>query len=573
MRSVFRRGLRSALAAMAVALGLSLAAASPARAAGPTVTDLGPVEVVKRDNGLPADWQRKGVFIEILVRAYQDSNGDGIGDLNGVTERLDYLKALGISGIWLMPIFKSSDRDHGYAVVNYREIEPDYGTLADFDRLLAEAHQRGIGVIVDYVINHSSSDHPMFEDAYDHKDSIYADWYIFKDSPQKGWNTFSGDPWREAGQRWYYAVFDTAMPDFNLRNPLVMDFHLNNLRFWLNRGVDGFRFDAVGVLIENRAIAWENQPENHTVMKRIHALLDEYGKRYMVCEAPGDPAAFAAAESCGSAFAFGLQKHIIASIKLGRVKPDLLYTLSTQPVARMATLLANHDAFAGARLFKQFNGDEKSYRVAAATLLTLPGTPFIYYGEEIGLSQAEPVRQDDQAIRGPMSWSGQTQAGFSRGDKLFRPLVANWKTHNVEVQKGDPGSLLNQYRQLIELRKSEPALSVGSFTPLAKKDEPIFAFTREHEGSKILVLINYAYRDATLTLPAEFRPAQWKAVFPANGSWPSALKSSSGSAKAAPNPKGKKPAAQAAPASGGGGAGGPEIRMAPQQILIFKAVG
>ena len=540
----------------------------PPVAAQPRPTDIGPVEVVKRDSGLPADWQRKGVFIEILVRAYQDSNGDGIGDLNGVTERLDYLKELGVSGIWLMPIFKSADRDHGYAVVNYREIEPDYGTLADLDRLLAEAHQRGIGVIVDYVINHSSSEHPAFEDAYDHKNSIYTDWYIFKDSPQKGWNTFSGDPWREANQRWYYAVFDTAMPDFNLRNPQVIDFHLNNLRFWLNRGVDGFRFDAVGVLIENRAIAWENQPENHVVMKRIRELLDAYGKRYMVCEAPGDPAAFAAPDSCGSAFAFGLQKHIIASVKLGRVKPDLLYTLSTQPVARMATLLANHDAFAGARLFKQFNGDEKSYRVAAATLLTLPGTPFIYYGEEIGLSHAEPVQQDDQAIRGPMSWSPQAQAGFSRGEKLFRPLVANWKTHNVEAQKREPGSLLNQYRQLIGLRQSEAALSVGSFTPLSQKDDPIFAFTREHPGSRMLVLINYAYRDATLTLPAEFKPAQWKAVFPANGSWPAAVKAASGPAKPAPGFKGKKPAAEPATAA----TPGTEIRMAPQQVLILKAV-
>ena len=569
LNSLQRRAKRALWAAMGFVL--ALAASLPA-AGQPVPTDIGPVAVLNRDNGLPQDWQRKGVFIEILVRAYQDSNGDGIGDLNGVTARLDYLKALGVSGIWLMPIFKSADHDHGYAVVNYREIEPDYGTLADFDRLLAEAHQRGIGVIVDYVINHSSAEHPLFEDAYDHPNSVYADWYLFKDSPQKGWNTFAGDPWREAGQRWYYAVFDPAMPDFNLRNPRVVDFHLDNLRFWLNRGVDGFRFDAVGVLFENRAIAWENQPENHVLMKRVRGLLDSYDNRFMVCEAPGDPAAFAAPDSCGSAFAFGLQKHIIASVKLGRVKPDLLYTLSSQPVARMATLLANHDAFAGARLFKQFNGDEKSYRVAAATLLTLPGTPFIYYGEEIGLSHAEPVQQDDQAIRGPMSWSAEPQAGFTRGDKLFRPLVGNWKTHNADAEQREPGSLLNHYRRLIALRRAEPALSIGSFTPLSVKDAPILAFVREHEGTHLLVLINYAYQDATLALPADIDPARWTGVFPADAAWPD---KPSATLTVAGRPKQTQPIAKRESNARGNklaAAPGPEIHLAPQQVLIFKAL-
>ena len=569
LNSLQRRAKRALWAAMGFVL--ALAASLPA-AGQPVPTDIGPVAVLNRDNGLPQDWQRKGVFIEILVRAYQDSNGDGIGDLNGVTARLDYLKALGVSGIWLMPVFKSADHDHGYAVVNYREIEPDYGTLADFDRLLAEAHQRGIGVIVDYVINHSSAEHPLFEDAYDHPNSVYADWYLFKDSPQKGWNTFAGDPWREAGQRWYYAVFDAGMPDFNLRNPRVVDFHLDNLRFWLNRGVDGFRFDAVGVLFENRAIAWENQPENHVLMKRVRGLLDSYDNRFMVCEAPGDPAAFAAPDSCGSAFAFGLQKHIIASVKLGRVKPDLLYTLSSQPVARMATLLANHDAFAGARLFKQFNGDEKSYRVAAATLLTLPGTPFIYYGEEIGLSHAEPVQQDDQAIRGPMSWSAEPQAGFTRGDKLFRPLVGNWKTHNADAEQREPGSLLNHYRRLIALRRAEPALSIGSFTPLSVKDAPILAFVREHEGTHLLVLINYAYQDATLALPADIDPARWTGVFPADAAWPD---KPSATFTVAGRPKQTQPIAKRESNARGNklaAAPGPEIHLAPQQVLIFKAL-
>jgi alpha-amylase len=540
---------RIRLAALRLVLPLVAAAAmlhAPAATAqAPAViSDIGAVAVQTTDSRLAADWYRRGTFMEILVRAYQDSNGDGIGDLNGVTSRLDYLKELGITGIWLMPIFKSEDKDHGYAVANYREIEPDYGSLADFDRLLAEAHKRGIGVIVDYVINHSAASHPAFEQAYDGRKSKFNDWYIFKDEPQKGWSTFSGSPWREGNQRWYYGVFDQQMPDFNLRNPEVIDFHLNNLRFWLNRGVDGFRFDAVGVLVENSAIAWENQPENHLLMKRVQDVLAEYGKRYMVCEAPSDPAAFAAASSCGGSFAFGLQKHIIGNIKIGRVRNDLLAFLRTQPVASMGTILANHDFFAGARLMRQFNNDEKSYKMAAATLLTLPGTPFLYYGEEIGLGSSEPVLHDDQAIRGPMSWSDGGNAGFTTAAKPFRPLVNNWKTHNVAVQDKEASSLLNWYRDLIRLRNAEPALSVGKINVLSARDEPVFAFERESGGRKLLVLLNYAYRETRFAMPEGADPTRWKRLWPAGGDLPL-------SPLAAP----KK---------------GMELRMAPQQALVLQ---
>ena len=527
-----RRGVCLAAAVLALACGPAARAQAPARPP--------PVAAAPQPSALPKDWAQRGVFVEIYVRGYQDSNGDGIGDLNGVTQRLDYLQQLGIDGIWLMPVFKSEDHDHGYAVVDYREIEPDYGTLADFDRLLAEAHKRGIAVILDYVMNHSSSAHPLFEDSYDHRKSPYADWYLWKEDRPKGWNTFAGDPWREGNQRWYYAVFDSGMPDFNLRNPAVVDFHLDNLRFWLNHGVDGFRFDAVGVLFENSAVAWENQPENHALLKRVQDLLAEYGNRYMVCEAPSDPAPFAAADSCGSAFAFGIHKHLMGSVKIGRVLPDLLYNLGKLPVARMGTMLANHDYFAGARLFKQFGGDEKSYRVAAAALLTLPGIPFVYYGEEIGLAQTEGGGNDDPAIRGPMSWSAEPNAGFSSA-KPFRANVTNWKTHNVIAEQANPDSLLNWYRGLIALRNAEPALSVGSFKPLSEKDAPIFAFTREQDGTHLLVLINFAYRDATLALPAGFQATAWQPVFPAGAKPAFALKG-----------------------------GKLEVRLAAQQVQILK---
>jgi alpha-amylase len=546
VRNLLLRLIAAALAATALSVG-----------AAPALTDLGPVETAKRDSGLAVDWARRGVFAEILVRAYQDSDGDGTGDLVGLTQRLDYLKDLGITGIWLMPVFKSADRDHGYAVMNYREIEPAYGSLAQFDTFLAEAHKRGIGVIVDYVINHSASDHPLFEDAYDNPKSPYVDWYVFKTEAQTGWTIYEGNPWREAGPRWYFAAFSQQMPDFNLRNPAVVDFHLNNLKFWLNRGVDGFRFDAVGTLIENGPIAWENQPENHALMKRIQDLLADYGKRYMVCEVPSDPTAFAAPDSCGSAFAFGIQKHIMRSVSVGRLVPELLYGLQKMPVSRMGTFLSNHDTFAGARIFRQVKGDEAAYRVAAATLLTLPGTPFVYYGEEIGLGLVEGISGGDPSLRGPMSWSGEPNAGFTKAAEPFRPNVSNWKTHNVAAQAGKPDSLHGWYKQLIALRNAEPALSIGSFKPVSKEDDQIFAFVREHEGRRMLVLINYAYQEGSIDLPADFDAKTWKPVIPAGAEM-------TVRAKAAPKPKkGEKPVAGSLQAR--------ELVMKPQQVMVFKA--
>jgi glycosidase len=495
------------------------AASATARADTAPIANLGPVAAAPTDSGLPAGWDRKGVFIEILVRAYQDSNGDGIGDLNGVTRRLNYLQSLGIRGIWLMPIFASHDHDHGYAPTDLRDIEPDYGTMADFDRLLAEAHKRGIGVILDYVINQTGTEHPVFKSAATGPSSPYRDWYIFSAHEVAGWDVNGSNPWRRSGTDWFYGVFDVFMPDWNLRNPAVVDFHLDTLRFWLNRGVDGFRFDTVGTLYENGPSAWENQPENHLLMKRVQALLASYGKRYMVCEAPTDPVAFAAADSCGSAFAFGLQKHIIKSAQMGRLMPGLLDALRTMPVENMGTLLSNHDFFAGTRLQRQFEGDEASYKLAAATLLTLPGRPFIYYGEEIGLGLAQRVQHSDQSIRGPMSWDDTPNAGFTTDpadDAPFRPLVTNWRTHNVALEERQPASLLHWYRALIALRNALPALQTGSFKPLAKRDEPLFGFVRQADGEKLLVLINYSVAEAAVSVPAALTAAKWELVFPAS---------------------------------------------------------
>lgn len=474
--------------------------------------DIGPVTIEIKDSGLDPQWYNKAVFAEIFVRGYQDSNADGKGDINGVIQRLDYLKSLGISGIWLMPIFQSKIHDHGYDVINYRDIEKQYGTLADFDRLIAEAHKRGIGVIVDYVMNHSSASHPMFDSAREAKNAPYRDWYIWSDTQPEGWSTFSGDPWRQDNTGWYYGVFVDSMPDFNLRNPAVVDWHMDNLKFWLNRGVDGFRFDAVGVLFENDSIGWENQPENHALMRKVRGLLDQYGKRYMVCEGPSDPAAFGADDSCGGAFAFGLQKQIVSSVKFGKVSQDMTYLLKKFPMKNMGTMLANHDGFAGLRLIRQFNGVEQEYKMAAMTLLTLPGIPYIYYGEEIGLGMSPDQHYEDQEIRGPMSWTADpANAGFTTYRKPFRPLVDNAATHNVEAQEKDPGSLLNFYRAMIKLRNAEPALSMGDFTPLeADKEKNVFAFQRQHENDTLLVLLNYSEKPKKLRMKLAQGASSWQ---------------------------------------------------------------
>lgn len=509
-------------------------ASSPAWATTDSdIKDIGPVSVVQHKSTLPANWAQ-GPFMQIYVRGYKDSNGDGVGDLKGVAEKLDYIKSLGYTGIWLMPIFVSEDQNHGYAVKNYRDIEPRYGKMDDLKLLLAEAHKRGIGVILDYVINHSADRHPIYKASVDPA-SPWRDWFVWHngDKPE-GWSGLGGESWYpgDSTQSWYYAVFWERMPDFNLKNPKVVDFHMNNLKYWLNVGVDGFRFDAVAYLVENGSIGWENQPENYKLMKNIQGLLREYeAPKYMVCEATTDAAGFAAADGCGSAFSFGLQKAILKSVRYGRADRDLQAFVEKNPVARMGTFLSNHDHFAGPRIFNQVEGDLKAYRLAAATQFLLPGIPFTYYGEEIGVDMSTGAGNSDEQMRAPMPWTTEERvvdpadnkpyymfAGFTRltpdkRRKLFRPLPDNWQTANVATQEKDPDSLLNFYRNLISLRKSSQALTLGGFkaltvqslatpepAPKGKKAKPaqwqddarVFSFVREHNGEKVLVAINYS---------------------------------------------------------------------------------
>lgn len=467
-------------------------AATPSVPVQPMVRDIGSVAAQPRSTGLPATWNQTG-FMQIFVRSYQDSNGDGIGDLRGLTSRLDYLKDLGVTGLWLMPLHPSEDGDHGYAVADYRAIDPAYGTLQDFDLLLAEAHKRGMGVILDYVINHGASTHPTFLHARDVPGSTYRDWFSWLPEQPADWKIYGGNPWRLSRRSVYFAPFSESMPDWNLRNADVVRFHEDNLRFWLNRGVDGFRFDAVGHLFENGKEAWNNQPENHPFMARIQALVKSYPGRYIVCEAPGDSRGFARESSCGSAFAFDLAGLMI---RAGRgdnsVLPKLRDYFKDAP-AGMATMLANHDAFAGIRVWDQVGGDESAYRLAATTLLTLPGRPFIYYGEEVGMAGATSLR-GDPALRSPMSWNADPQTGGFTTGMPYRALSANANIRNVSESTTRADSLHRHYQSLLRLRASLPALQRGSYAaPLVEGS--VFAFQRvlDEPGLRqtVMVLINY----------------------------------------------------------------------------------
>ena len=495
------------VAASAIVLATALTSCvGTARNAGiePNALDTRAVAVADPGSRLPAGWQH-GAFMEIFVRGWRDSDGDGIGDLRGVTQSLDYLRDLGIKGIWLMPITHSADGDHGYAVKDFRNLEPAYGTFADLDELLREAHARGIGVIMDYVINHSAASHPMFVASASSPTSPYRDWYVWKDPAPTGWDIWGKNPWYPTPNGTLFATFGPHMPDFNLENPATMDYHKNSLRFWLNRGLDGFRFDAVPHLVEYSAKDWNDQPGSYALMAHVNALMSGYQHRHMVCEATANPLRWAAPYVCGSAFAFGLEHQFIDA---ARGKPEAIRAVAdyftTAPLT-MATMLSNHDIFAGERLWDQLDGNAAQYRLAAATYLLLPGTPFIYYGEEIGMAGVSSLKGDAR-LRTPMSWTADVASGggFTTG-KPFRPASANVATQNVKAALADPNSILSFYKAMLALRNTLPSISRGSYEQ-PQVDGSVLSFHRKFEGGHTVVAINYGIAAATINvgeLPAK----------------------------------------------------------------------
>jgi glycosidase len=500
--------------------------------------DTRPVPAMPQPSTLPAHWQH-GAFMEIFVRGYHDSDGDGIGDLRGLTQKLDYLKKLGVSGLWLMPITASADHDHGYATTDFRAIEPQYGTLADFDELIREAHKRGIGIVMDYVLNHASYQFPAFQAALKDRGSPWRDWFVWNPEPHQipaGWDIWGKYPWYDAATLpWtftgelkdlppptpgspdiFFGTFGPHMPDFNLRNPAVVQYHEDSLRFWLNRGLDGYRLDAVPHLIENSARDWNDQPESRALTKQFQELIKTYPGRYVVCEATAEPIAYGDPALCGGAFAFNLNYEMVKAAQgdAAAVQKVADYYRTMSPT--MGTFLHNHDIFTGQRVWDQLRGDEARYRLAAASYLLLPGTPFVYYGEEIG--QAGIAGKGDGPLRAPMSWTpgNQGPGGFTTSSTPFRPLSPNRATHNAATQVRDGNSLFNFYRTLIQLRRALPSLTLGTYEA-GQVDGLAWSFQRVQGGQRSVVAINYGDQPATVTVAGLPPASRANAAYPARG--------------------------------------------------------
>jgi len=492
-----------ALSLSAVASVAVLAGAANAR------IDVSPVAVTAKASALPKDWNRTAAFMEIFVRSYKDSDGDGIGDFNGLTSQLDYLHDLGVTGIWLMPMMPSEDGDHGYAVNDYRAVNTDYGTMADFERFVQEAHKRGIGVILDYVVNHCGSGNAIFQDAAKSKASPYRDWYVFADK-NPGWydekmrgvsGAYYNDPWKPVaktvpgGVGLYYGVFSNSMPDMNLKNPKVVAYLQDTMRFWMNKGIDGFRLDAVTMLIEDGPKAYFNNPANPGVVASLRQTLDEYDNRYMICEASEGADMYV--KAC-SAFAYGVQQSIIEGAKKGAVQAPLIAQLQNPHADVMPLALQSHDSYVGDRLINQFGvNDAADYKLSAAISILASATPFAYYGEEIGMSNGGVF--NDPGIRSPMSWTGYSRtAGFTTGTP-YRDVAINVASHNVAAEAGDPGSLLEYYRALYTLRREHPVLGTGKMDLQSKAGDPALVFTRSDDSDTVAVMVNLSSALQTLT--------------------------------------------------------------------------
>jgi glycosidase len=481
---------------------------APTEPPAPTISPTRESSMIPESNASP--WWNDAVFYEVFVRSFQDSDGDGVGDINGLIERLDYLNDgnpdttgdLGVTGIWLMPIMESPSY-HGYDVVDYFKIDEEYGTEEDFRRLIEEAHARGIKVIVDLVMNHTGRDHSWFQEALD-PESDQRDWYVWsEESP--GYRGPWGQPvWHEAEDDYYYGVFWDGMPDLNYENPEVTEEMYEAARFWLeDMGVDGFRLDAIKHLIEDGALQ-ENTPATHEWLQGFFAFYKDV-----------NPDAFAVGEAWTStqqvldytgdevdiAFQFDLAKAAVnsSSVGLGSLfAKEMEAVVDSYPPGQFATFLTNHDQN---RVMSQLKEDENAAKVASSLLLTSPGVPFIYYGEEIGMMGEKP----DEDIRRPMQWTADGPgAGFTDG-RPWRPPFEDFQERNVAAQNMDPDSLLNHYRSLIRLRGEHSALRGGDWTLVDTDPGRLYAALRHDDDETLLVLINPSDREVTdygLSLPA-----------------------------------------------------------------------
>ena len=456
-------------------------------------------EVTSTPSAEGTNWWDEAVFYEIFVRSFKDSDGDGIGDFQGIIQQLDYLNDgdpnttddLGINAIWLMPIYPSPSY-HGYDVTDYQDVNPDYGTLEDFQQLLEECHARGIRVIIDFVINHTSDKHPWFQAALD-PTSPYHEYYVWSETKPQGLGPLGQESWFKAPNgKYYYAVFWSGMPDLNYNNPKVTEEIYAATQFWLEEGVDGFRVDAARYLFEDGEVL---QDANSTLKwfqdwrafyKQINPQAFTVGEVWTDTQ---NIARYGTPDGLDSLFIFDLADAFLnglltgnAAIPLKSYKDAIAYF----PDYSFSTFLSNHDQ---TRVMTALNEQEIKAKAGAFMYLTGPGIPFIYYGEEIGMTGNKP----DEMLRTPMQWSAEANAGFTTGTP-WESINEGWEQTNVAVEAGQPDSLLNWYKGLISLRSQTPTLRLGSYVALNLSCKEVYAVLREYEGETLLTVVNLSLR-------------------------------------------------------------------------------
>ncbi len=458
------------------------------------------------------NWWEERVWYLLFVRSFYDSDGDGVGDIQGIIEKLDYLNDgdpnthddLGITGIWLLPIVEA-DSYHGYDAVDYRAIEQDYGTEEDFRQLMEEAHARGINVIVDYVINHTSDVHPWYE-ASENGDPEFTDWYVWEDENPGYTGPWGAVAWHRNSIRdqWYYGVFWDRMPDLNHDNPAVTA-EINDIaRFWLDDlGADGFRLDAIRYVIEDeidgRPILADS-PRNRAYLadfnRYVHDVApDAFTVGEILVTSSNVIANYTDDDSVDAAFEFALAESIISAAQLGNkrdIERQLANTLREFESGTFATLTTNHDM---PRLFSTIGEDEGINEVVINLIMTMPGFPFIYYGEEIGMGSDSTTGGGDINYRRPMQWDASEFGGFSSVTPWLG-LDSNFADYTVADQTNDPDSLLSHYRDLIHLRNNQPALQYGETIAVDSTYRAAWGYLRYTEDETLLVVHNLDDREA-----------------------------------------------------------------------------
>jgi alpha-glucosidase len=504
-------------------------------------------------------WWRDGVIYQIYPRSFADENGDGLGDLPGIVSRLDYLADLGIDAIWLSPIYPSPDKDFGYDVSDYCNIDPRFGTLADFDRLVAEAHPHGIRVILDMVMNHTSDQHAWFKESSSSRDNTKRDWYLWQDHPNNWQASFGGKAWEydPTTSQSYLHLFTKEQPDVNWRNPAVRQAQLEVFRFWMERGVDGFRLDVFNAYFKHaglpdnppkfglrgfdrqRHIYDIDQPEMLPLLNELRLLLDSYPERYAVGETymatPQKTVSYCSPDKLHAAFSFDFttfNSELAEAFQLYPWNPRWIM----KQIARReqtfnaagiwpTTVMSNHDLPRAASRYARGENDVQAW-IAMALLLTLRGTPFMYYGEEIGLRDIRlrrreildptgkkywPIYKGRDGCRSPMQWDNGVNAGFSTA-RPWLPVNPDYIHRNVLAQQADPHSLFHFTKKLLSLRKEYPALCRGDYVPLETR-RGLLAYLRSTPEQSVLVAINFKGRLANFAPTA----GKWQMLFSSNG--------------------------------------------------------